>query len=374
MPNITEFINTANIQITGQGTTAEALTYRKQNEIEFDTLEVSISFGIGRATNIPWIAFLGYNQKVQQGFYPVLLYYKEFNLLFLAYGVSENNEPIDKWPNSQTFKTIRDYLKEKGIKHPNSYGNSFVFKVYNLEQGINEVEIQTDILNLTSFYHTCFNMITNSKEVKIINSNVTEPITKMKVRVINKLTQAICVIGDSGVGKTYRIVKTLEKENHKKLFVIIDSMWQHLLFDYSPNDRKYNLTKIGEFIKRAQDDLENNYTIVIDECHKNLEIINDVLLQAISTKRNEGVRFLSINSVVDHQFNFLPESDGNRILPSNLGFIFISSKSDLIEGNDDLKNRIEIIQLNETDQNDKDYSIEYLFKKVKEIEDSEYTN
>jgi hypothetical protein len=203
---------------------------------------------------------------------------------------------------------------------------------------------------------------------------VSEPITNLKVRVNNKLAQAICVIGDSGVGKTYRIAKTLEKENHKKLFVIIDSMWQHLLFDYSPNDRKYNLTKIGEFIKKAQDDLENHYTIVIDECHKNLEIINDVLLQAISTKRNEGVRFLSINSVVDHQFDFLPESDGNRILPSNLGFIFISSKSDLIEGNDDLKNRIEIIELNETDQNDKDYSIEYLLKKVKEIEDSEYTN
>jgi hypothetical protein len=196
----------------------------------------------------------------------------------------------------------------------------------------------------------------------------------LKVRVTNKLTQALCVIGDSGVGKTYRVNKTLKQENHKTLFVIIDSMWQHLLFDYSPNDREYNLTKIGKFIKEAQEDLENHYTIVIDECHKNLEIINDVLLQAISTKRNNGVRFLSINSIVDEKFDFLPEANGNRILPKNLGFLFISSKSDLIEGNDDLRNRIDIIELNENDQNDTDYSIEYLLNKIKEEEESEYTN
>jgi hypothetical protein len=206
------------------------------------------------------------------------------------------------------------------------------------------------------------------------NSNDSEPNAIIKVRVHNKFSQAICVIGDSGVGKTYRVTKTLEKENHNTLFVIIDSMWQHLLFDYSPNDRMYYLTKIGIFIKKAQEDLENHYTIVIDECHKNLEIINDVLLQAISTKRNNGVRFLSLNSIVDEKFSFLPDSNGNRILPQNLGFLLISSKSDLIEGNDDLKNRIEIIELNEIDQNDKDYSIDYLLKKVKEVEDNEYTN
>lgn len=215
--------------------------------------------------------------------------------------------------------------------------------------------------------------------IKFLNINstksiVSEPPTIMKVRVNNKLTQAICVIGDSGVGKTYRVTKTLESENHKALFVIIDSMWQHLLFDYSPNDRMYNLTKIGQFIKSAQEDSQNHYTIVIDECHKNLEIINDVLLQAISTKRNDGIRFLSLNSIVDKQFDFLPESNGNRILPKNLGFLLISSKSDIIEGNDDLRNRIEIIELNEMDQNDKDYSIDYLFNKVKSVEESEYTN
>lgn len=211
-------------------------------------------------------------------------------------------------------------------------------------------------------------------------SKVEEFILKMQKpnsianRVNNKLTQAICIIGDSGVGKTYRVNKTLENEGHKTLFIIIDNMWQHLLFDYSPIDRNYYLTKVGEFIKKAYNDAENNYTIVIDECHKNLEIINDVLLQAISTKRNDGVRFLALNSLVEEQFDFLPAINGNRVLPSNLGFLFISSKSDIIEGNDDLKNRIEIIKLKESDQTDKEYSIDYLLSKIKREDQSEYTN
>ena len=205
-------------------------------------------------------------------------------------------------------------------------------------------------------------------------SKIAEPLEFMKERIHNKLAQAICVIGDSGVGKTYRVNKTLEGEGHKALFIIIDNMWQHILFDYSPIDRKYSLTKIGEFIKKAFHDVENNYTIVIDECHKNLEIINDVLLQAISTKRNDGVRFLALNSLVDNEFDFLPAINGNRSLPSNLGFLFISSKSDIIEGNDDLKNRIEIIELTEGDQANKDYTIEYLLSKIKKEEQSEYTN
>jgi hypothetical protein len=210
--------------------------------------------------------------------------------------------------------------------------------------------------------------------IKFLNEKFEPKVNSIANRVNNKLTQAICIIGDSGVGKTYRVNKTLENEGYKTLFIIIDNMWQHLLFDYSPIDRKYYLTKVGEFIKKAYNDAENNYTIVIDECHKNLEIINDVLLQAISTKRNDGVRFLALNSLVEKEFDFLPAINGNRVLPSNLGFLFISSKSDIIEGNDDLKNRIEIIELSESDQADKEFTIDYLLSKIKKEDQSEYTN
>ena len=59
---------------------------------------------------------------------------------------------------------------------------------------------------------------------------------------------------------------------------------------------------------------------------------------------------------------------------STFRFIFISSKSDIIEGNDDLKNRIEIIELTESDQANNDYTIDYLLSKTEKEEQSEYTN
>ena len=226
----------------------------------------------------------------------------------------------------------------------------------------------------TEYNHRPRAILGDTNYIKFLNEKFEPKVNSIANRVNNKLTQAICIIGDSGVGKTYRVNKTLENEGHKTLFIIIDNMWQHLLFDYSPIDRKYYLTKVGEFIKKAYNDAENNYTIVIDECHKNLEIINDVLLQAISTKRNDGVRFLALNSLVEKEFDFLLAINGNRVLPSNLGFLFISSKSDIIEGNDDLKNRIEIIELTESDQADKEYTIDYLLSKIKKEDQSEYTN
>jgi len=190
------------------------------------------------------------------------------------------------------------------------------------------------------------------------------PVPVPASRITNRLSQALCIIGDSGVGKSTRIEKTLENENHKTLYVIVDSMWQHLLFDYDPENRKYIFTKISKFIKDAFNTPKVNHTIIFDECHKNLELINDVLLQAISIGRNNGKRFISLNTSVDSEFSFLEEKNGYREIPNNLGFMFISSKSDVIlEGNSDLRNRVKIVELTKEDQ-DKEFTLDYLFHKV----------
>ena len=216
--------------------------------------------------------------------------------------------------------------------------------------------------------------IDETLNIEIQDATSEETLTLEPVPVKNPFAQALCIIGDSGVGKSTRIQKTLKTAHHKALFVILDNMWQHILLDYSPSDRQYVPTKIGHFIKNAFEDKSNCYTIVIDECHKNLEIINDALLQAISLERNGGVRFLSLNSLIDKQFDYLPEENGNRLLPDNLGFVFVSSKNNIIEGNDDLKNRIKIVELTPTDREDETYSIGYLLSKIKKEEDGEYTD
>ena len=47
----------------------------------FQGLAVKVSFGKGNQARIPWIAFLAGTDNVQEGIYPVYLYYKDKNLL-----------------------------------------------------------------------------------------------------------------------------------------------------------------------------------------------------------------------------------------------------------------------------------------------------
>ena len=55
----------------------------------FKGLKVKVSFGQGGLARIPWISFLYEGQTTSQGIYPVYLYYKKYQKLVLAYGVSE---------------------------------------------------------------------------------------------------------------------------------------------------------------------------------------------------------------------------------------------------------------------------------------------
>ena len=58
------------------------------NEFDF---KVKVSFGMGTAAKIPWISFLAPSMSTSQGFYPVYLYYKEQDVLFLSFGISETH-------------------------------------------------------------------------------------------------------------------------------------------------------------------------------------------------------------------------------------------------------------------------------------------
>jgi hypothetical protein len=89
------------------------------------------------------------------------------------------------------------------------------------------------------------------------------------------------------------------------------------------------------------------FTAVFDECHKSnvIEMINDELLQAISTKRNAGRRFISLDDDTAELYPGVEKHRGNILMSDNLGFIFISSKPDVIIHNDDFFNRLEIVQL-----------------------------
>ncbi|GIL24742.1 MAG: hypothetical protein BroJett042_32550 [Bacteroidota bacterium] len=117
----------------------------------FQGLSVKVSFGKGNQARIPWIAFLSPIDNVQEGIYPVYLYYKEKKILILAYGVSETHVSNRRW-NISNVKTIEQYFSDNNLGKPERYGSSFVFRVYELDKGIVENEIDNDLNRLISLY------------------------------------------------------------------------------------------------------------------------------------------------------------------------------------------------------------------------------
>ena len=114
-------------------------------------LKVKVSFGQGNQSRVPWIAFLNDVDTVQEGIYPVYLYYKDKKLLILAYGISETFQPNRNWPLTER-KTIDDYFEEKGLGVPERYGNSYVYKAYDIDQGLNSNIVDSDLNEIIDFY------------------------------------------------------------------------------------------------------------------------------------------------------------------------------------------------------------------------------
>lgn len=182
----------------------------------------------------------------------------------------------------------------------------------------------------------------------------------------SSIKQAICILGDSGNGKTFTTMETLKKEKHKILYQIIDEYQEHLLYEYLPHEQKYELSIIGEFILEANSKPNVLYTIVFDECHKYLDKVNNSLLQCLSLERNDGERFLQKDRRINDLFDELENSIYGKKIPDNLGFVFISSKPSNIEANEDFKNRLKFYEIRKDFENTNftlDYikSIEYEF-------------
>jgi len=118
---------------------------------KYENLKVEISFGKGNQARVSWIAFIGEGQTVQNGIYPVYLYFKKKRLLILAYGVSETNIPANNW-SMPNLKSIQDYFKENQLEKPDRYGTSYVFKTYNTFKPIIPYEVNKDLDDLIEIY------------------------------------------------------------------------------------------------------------------------------------------------------------------------------------------------------------------------------
>jgi 5-methylcytosine-specific restriction protein B len=122
--------------------------------------KLKVSFGQGNSAKIPWISFLGENQTTSNGIYPVYLYFKEYEKLILAYGISEENKPRLEWDVNTS--TIYEYF-EKGNHKADRYGDSYIFKVYNTDRQLDWNEIELDLEQLLQEYQ---DLLLNDNEIE----------------------------------------------------------------------------------------------------------------------------------------------------------------------------------------------------------------
>lgn len=108
---------------------------------EFSDLKMKVSFGMGMAARIPWISFNAPGMSTSNGYYPVYLYYKDLNILILAFGISETFEFATNWPQEieESYQRI-----DQVINKPVRYGDSFAFKTYSTKVLHGKVEFITE--------------------------------------------------------------------------------------------------------------------------------------------------------------------------------------------------------------------------------------
>lgn len=96
-------------------------------------LKVKFGFGQGNSAQVTWISFISFGQSVQEGIYPVYLYYKSQRLLILAYGVSAKSPPLRSWRFvDDTALSVLDYFRQNRLGTPAKYKESYVFKSYSI--------------------------------------------------------------------------------------------------------------------------------------------------------------------------------------------------------------------------------------------------
>ena len=134
---------------------------------EFLDLKMKVSFGQGNLSKVPWVALRAPVMPVSNGYNPVYLYYKEQNILILAYGISETHIPETSWTREiHDSKTkISDF-----IDNPFRYGDSFVYKHYvpqikdkdvvfcRDDKTITEDELLQELKEIVNFFKECLNI------------------------------------------------------------------------------------------------------------------------------------------------------------------------------------------------------------------------
>lgn len=187
-------------------------------------LKVKVSFGQGVSAQIPWISFLEPPNTTADGIYPVYLYYKEVEKLILSYGISETNEPKRSW-NLKNPTTINKYFVDHDLGRPKRYGDSFLFKVYDVKDLPNAKVMDQDLNEIINAYKDITGTAYQDKEERnkqdLFDSTLSEPSISQKDMDIQSFQESL-----EGAGLIYsnRLVTRFISSLATKPFVLLTGL------------------------------------------------------------------------------------------------------------------------------------------------------
>ena len=120
-------------------------------------LDVRVSFGQGNFSRVPWIAFLATGQQVSMGIYPVLLLFREQNVLLLCYGLSEENQAGRSWGDLHGAQTVDSWFRARFNRGATRYGTSYLRAVYELTQELPTKDLNRELDLLIDQYKAIMN-------------------------------------------------------------------------------------------------------------------------------------------------------------------------------------------------------------------------
>lgn len=254
----------------------------------YSNLKLKVSFGQGNTARIPWASFLGNGQTTSNGFYPVYLYFKDYQKLILAYGISETNTPQLNWEINSNTQSINQYFFEKNIK-PDRYGSSFVYEVYDLKKELNWNKIESDLSEIINKYKEILyknqsKINTSANTTRFEISKINNDLESSGLRINNKLiirfitsllTKPFVILtGLSGSGKTklaQAFVMWICKNENQYSIVPVGADWTNreplLGFPNALNNEEYIKPDNGvlDLIINATENPQKPYFLILDE-------------------------------------------------------------------------------------------------------------
>ena len=259
---------------------------------EYLDLDVKFSFGMGTPAKISWASIHNNEIRNTKGINCVYLYYKEENILILAYGIMEAFVGGDTWSNevSDNNPTIAEYFETNSFKKPYRYGDSYVFKSYEpkVENGtvsfinhkngntISGEQFDKDLNQLVEYYGKIINI-----EIKNEDSSYSQGLFYMESQledfIINnwqntELGKKYDLIYENGdlTSKQYRtdigIIDILAKDKKNKNHVVIE-----LKRNQTSDDTFGQLTRYMGWVKRHLKDDNVKGIIIAGKYDKKLD-------------------------------------------------------------------------------------------------------